>query len=425
MRIGIIGSGGSGMSAAWLLDKNHDVTLFEKRNYLGGHTHSVEVILNGKNHIIDDGAAWFSPSIYPYFNAYLDIVGVEFDWIPLSLTYYNQSKQQVNCMPPVTARNILAMFTSRTTLPELLALNKAVNAAKTIVANKQTSVDFKTFIDGLSVSEKIKENFLKPLLSGLWGAPYDETNTFSIYPLMKYIVYHKPSGLQYYNWKTMKGGTKNYIATVHKNLKKTTTILNAEVQKIEFNKENNTVQVFTKDNTYSFDKLIITGGARDSAMLLKNSIDYNQAFEILNQFKCYKATLATHSDVSLMPPDRKDWSVVNVTFNGVDSYATIWHGSKNNEDIFCSYINPDNGLPKNLHHTSEWWLPCETPEFYQLQNQLATVQGINNVYLGGDYTHDIGSHEDAILSSVNAVEKIAPDSERLIELKKAAALYKG
>ncbi len=412
------------MSAAWLLDKDHDVTLFEKRDYLGGHTHSVNVKRNGKNHVIDDGAAWFSPSIYPYFNSYLDMVGVEFDWIPLSLTYYNKQQEQVNCMPPVTARNIFKLFTNTTTLPELLALNKAVNKAQQLVSKKQTSIEFKTFIDGLSVSEKIKDSFIKPLLSGLWGAPYEQTNSFSIYPLMKYIVHHKPSGLQHYNWKTMKGGTKNYIDTVHKTLTNTTTVLNAEIQTIKHSNESNTLEVSTKDKTYTFDKVIITGGARDTAMLLNNNTDFTAAHEILNRFSYYKATLVTHSDISFMPPDRKDWSVVNVTYNGTDSYATIWHGSKNGEDIFCSYINAKEALPENLHHTSEWWLPCETPEFYSLQKELAKVQGINGVYFGGDYTSDIGSHEDAILSSVNAVEKIAPDSERLIQLKKAVSLLK-
>ncbi len=424
MKIGIIGSGGAGMCAAWLLDEHHDITLFEKRNYTGGHTHSVEVELNGQKYIIDDGAAWFSPSIYPNFNAYLDIVGVKYDWLPLSLTFYNKENKHANCMPPITARNILKLFTQKDTLRQLLALNKVVNASEKLVAEHETSVDFKTFIDGVSLSNKIKNGFIKPLLSGIWGAPFEQTNGFSIYPLMKYIVYHKPSGLQYYKWKTMKGGTMNYIATVRNTLRQTQTVLNSEVQKVEYDKDGKVV-VHTNDERYYFDKLIITGGARDAGMILKNSPDYQRASDILMRFKYYKATLATHSDLSFMPPDRRDWSIVNVTFDGSDSFASIWHGSKTNADIFCSYINAEKAQPQDLHHVSEWWLPCETPEFYELQKELATVQGVNNVYFGGDYTHDIGSHEDAIISAIRAVEKIDPASVRLNKLKKAASIFKG
>jgi predicted NAD/FAD-binding protein len=425
MKIGIIGSGGAGICAAWLLDGRHDITLFEKRNYLGGHTHSVNVEVGEKKYIIDDGAAWFSPSIYPYFNAYLETVGVGYNWLPLSLTFYNKAKDQVNCMPPVSGRNILKLFTKKKNLRHLLALNRVVNASKKLVTGKETCVDFETFIDNISMSESTRDDFIKPLLSGVWGAPYDQTNSFSIYPLMKYIVYHKPSGLKHYKWKVMKGGTRNYISTVHDTLKRTHTVLDTEVERIEHDDANNTVRVYTKDGVHTFDKVIITGGARDAGMILRTSPDYQKAHKILDSFKYYKATLATHSDLTYMPPDRQDWSIVNVTFCGIHSYATIWHGSGSNTDIFCSYVNAESAMPEHLHHVSEWWLPCETPRFYELQKELAEVQGLKNVYFGGDYTHDIGSHEDAILSAVSAVEKIDPGSERLIKLKRDASLIQG
>ena len=417
MKIGIIGSGGTGMCAAWLLDKDHDIILFEKNNYLGGHTHSVKVELNGKSQMIDDGVAWFSPKIYPYFNTYLDMVHVEYDWLPLSLTYYNKPNNHINCIPPITGRNIFRMFTKKNILSELLALNKAANAASKLVKQHKTNEDFKSFIERLPVSEKVKTDFLRPLLTGLWGAPFDQTNGFSIYPLMKYIVYHKPSGLKYYKWKIMKGGTKQYIETVHKSLNRTTTILNTEVIKIETDEVKNKVKVFTSTGTYFFDKLIITGGARDTSLILQHSPDFKKAHDILKQFKYYQATLATHSDISFMPPDKKDWAIVNVTFNGENSFSTIWHGSKTGEDIFCSYVNPTEKMPEKLHHVSQWWLPCEPPHFFELQTELAAVQGMSNVFFGGDYTHDIGSHEDAITSAIKAVEKIDPSSTRLIQLK--------
>jgi len=78
---------------------------------------------------------------------------------------------------------------------------------------------------------------------------------------------------------------------------------------------------------------------------------------------------------------------------------------QNNTDIFAAISILKVQCPKNLHHVSEWWLPCETPGFYELQKELSEVQGFKNVYFGGDYTHDIGSHEDAILSAVRAVER--------------------
>ena len=67
MKIGIIGTGGAGMTSAWLLDPNHEVTLLERSDTLGGHAHTVDVEIDGHVHHVDDGFSWFSDAIYPKF----------------------------------------------------------------------------------------------------------------------------------------------------------------------------------------------------------------------------------------------------------------------------------------------------------------------------------------------------------------------
>jgi predicted NAD/FAD-binding protein len=195
MKIGIVGSGGAGMCTAWLLDQDHEITLFEKKDYLGGNTHTVEVEVNGILHYVDDGANWFSPKIYPLFNRLLELQQIPFEWVPMSMTYYNTLTGNVNCMPPSTPRRFMQMFTKAHRLPELLLMNKVINASQKIVDNHETELTLGQFMDKLNLSDKQRNDFLKPLLSGVWGSPFDQTEDFSIYPLMKYLVYHKPSGL--------------------------------------------------------------------------------------------------------------------------------------------------------------------------------------------------------------------------------------
>lgn len=413
MKIAIIGSGGAASFAAWLLDENHTCHIFEKRNYLGGHTHSVEVKLNGRQFIVDDGAAWFSPKIYPLFNKYLELAKVEYDWIPLSLTYYDQSRNQSNCMPPIKLRNMLKMVSNPTILKQLLALNQAVKQAEALVAQKQSSQSLLDFVASLNLSAELKENFLIPLLAGVWGAPYQICGDFSIYPLMKYIVYHKPSGLKYFNWKVMRGGTKNYIATVHRQLKNVVSYTSCEIKNIQIDESTHKIQLTNPaGKSEDFDHLIITAGARDALKIVEKNVTLTYLSQILSRFEYYQARLATHSDTSLMPPNRKDWSVVNVSYNGSFSAATIWHGYNSNTDLFCSYLAPGQEV-KKLHHLSEWWLPCETPAFFEAQNALKQVQGINNIWIGGDYTNDIGSHEDALISALKIVQAIDPNNSKI------------
>lgn len=416
MKIGIIGSGGAGTCAAYLLDQHHEIVMLERKDYLGGNTHTVDVELDGHQYTIDDGAAWFSPTIYPFFNRYQEMAGIKFDWLPLSLTYHNKKTNETTCMPPVELRRIIQMFSKSHVLPQLLALNKVVNKSMKLVEDHNGSITYREFMNGINLSDWKKENFLKPLLSGVWGAPHHLIDGFAMYPLMKYVVYHKPSGLKYFDWKIMTGGTKNYIKTVHDHLKNTIVKSNSDVLKVEPNKDSGKVEVTLEGaEKMEFDHVIATSGGKDTKNMIQESEGMEDARSALAPFEYYLATLATHSDPSLMPPNRKDWSVVNVINKGDHADPTIWHGWKTGADIFCSYLSPGDE-PKNLHHISKWWLPCETPAFFAAQKELAKVQGKHNIWFGGDYTRDIGSHEDAIVSAIRAVSKIEPNSVRLKEM---------
>lgn len=421
MKIGIIGSGGAGMCAAWLLDEEHEVTLLEKNDYLGGNTHTVRVNINGQEHLVDDGAAWFSPKIYPHLNAFMDLTGVEYDMAPMSLTFHNKLTGNSTCMPPVELQTIYKMFSQRHALPEVLALYKVLNVTSELVKAKNTSITYKEFMQGMSGYTQLKETFLRPLLTALWGSPFSETDGFAMYPMVKYMVSHKPIPFTHYKMKVMRGGCQNYIGTVRAKLNKTGILLKDAVASIMPSEENKMVSVTTSSGkSFEFDHLIIAASAYDTRAILKNSKGFEGAAEILHRFKYYKALLATHSDISLMPPNRSDWSLVNVMSKGTYAASTIWSGKASGTDLFCSYIQ-EGERPQFLHHISEWWLPVETPEFFQTQKQLEPLQGLGKVWFAGDYTHDIGSHEDAIVSAVKAVERVAKTSNRLKALKRKMA----
>jgi len=416
MKIGIVGSGGAGMCTAWLLDQGHEITLFEKKDYLGGNTHTVEVELNGIMHYVDDGANWFSPTIYPLFNRLLELQQIPFEWVPMSMTYYNTLTGQVNCMPPSTPRRFVQMFTKAHRLPELLLMNRAINAAQELVKNHQTDMTLREFMDGLKISDHMRNGFLMPLLSGVWGSPFDQTEDFAVYPLMKYLVYHKPSGLSGFEWKVMKGGTRHYIQLMADSLQNTAILVKDGVQHVQPNPETGKVSVTSESGRiFELDKLIITAGARDAQIILKDTPHFDDVKKVLSRFEYYLATVCTHSDTRFMPPNRKDWSVVNVLHKGKHADATIWDGWNTDQNVFDSYINEGDD-PKHVHHVSQWWLPCETPDFFRAQKALEQVQGTQNIYFGGDYTQDIGSHENAIESAAEACKRIWPESDRLKQL---------
>ena len=419
MKIGIIGSGGAAHCGAWLLDQEHQVTMLEKKNYAGGDTHTVHVSIDGKDYPVDDGAAWFSPNIYPYFNRYIELAGVAYDWIPMSLTYYNSNNGNVTLLPPVDVKRLIPIFTKSHVLPRLLALVKVIMASIPIVKEKRSQVSYREFMETMNIPEELERTFIKPLLAGLWGSPKGRTADFSLYPLVKYLYYHKPTGLGYFKMKTMVGGTEKYIKTISDLLVNTDIKLGDGVVSIVPDQAKNKLMVKTESGaSFEFDKVLITAGAEATQPMLAHSPLLKQMHDALSPFEYYKALVATHSDISYMPPSRKDWSLVNITHDGHDSHSTIWHGMNTNTDIFCSYID-EGDKPKNLHYISKWQLPVETPGFFRAQQGIEPFQGQHNIFLCGAYTNDIGSHESAIVSAIKAVESIWPDSPRLKALKQA------
>ena len=163
-----------------------------------------------------------------------------------------------------------------------------------------------------------------------------------------------------------------------------------------------------------FDQVVVATGARDAARLIAQTDGVSSAQQALSGFEYYQAKVATHSDASFMPPNRKHWAVGNARYNGESADMTIWWGRNTGESVFASYVQ--DTLPEETHHVSSFWLPLETPRHFEAQAALAAVQGEGGLWFAGDYTRDIGSHEDAVVSAVAIAEKLAPDASRLAEL---------
>ena len=428
MKIAIIGSGGAGMSAAWMLDEEHEVTLFERNPTIGGHAHTVEVERDGHLHHIDDGFNWFSDRMYPRYMALLDHLQIGMRPVNMTMAFLDTRTGYELNMPPVGIGKILALLASPRRLRTLLQLNSAVGLAQRIVDEHDTSISGHEFIQRLGGSQDFNQNFLIPVMSGTWGCPHERTLDMAVYPLMKYIVLHKPSALGYFEWHVVEGGANAYIRKVAAALSERSTILvDNPVTAIERSPEG--VQIVDNEGeTHLFDHVIFACGGSDAAKILENTQTLTAQRDAARRFEYYTAHVATHCDPRWMPRDRKYWSVVNIRYTGDQADATIWDGMRFGTDVFDTYVRDDD-MPNEVHHVSAFRLPLETPDFFAAQAHLGTIQGQDSVWFAGDYTQDIGSHEDAVNSSVDVVAKISPSSSRyrfLAEIPAAAkAKYPG
>jgi predicted NAD/FAD-binding protein len=423
MKIAIIGSGGAGMSAAWLLDGHHQITVFERNAELGGHAHSVAIEHDGGTYFADDGFSWFSDALYPCFLRLLELNGVPTRIVPMSATFTQTRRARTFLLPPAGVRPLLRTVLNLPLLADLLQINRAINAAVPLVEAHDRALSWGEFLRRQRYSESFCREVLTPMVAGAWGGPYERVAEFSAYTLMKYFVFHRPSGLAEYPWHVIEGGAASYIERVARALPDVTFRTNARIATLA-RADSGGWNVIERDGrSESFDHVIVATGARDARTILADVSGLDETRRVLERFEYYAARVATHGDPSFMPPRREDWRVANVCWDGERSSLNIWVGRDRWHDLFTSYIGAR--VPDRCHHVSTFHLPLITPAFHAAQEDLGRLQGRDHLWFAGDWTRDIGCHEDAVVSAMRVCEALDPSSARLAALRSPRPLPAG
>jgi len=414
VKIAIIGSGGAGISAAWLLDKDNDVTLYERGATLGGHAHTVAVERDGATYNIDDGFSWFSDALYPSFLRLLELLGVPTRIIPMSLAVLRRNRNSTHVLPPTRLGALLKTVADVPWLIDLLRFNRVIDRTATIVRGGDRTISLGAFIERHGYREPFVSEVLRPILGGIWGAPYDRVDELAIYTLAKYLVFHRPSGLTRYPWHVVRGGASSYIEAAASGLRGQI-LRGTAVTMLERIATGGWTVVDSRGERRSFDHVVLAAGARDAARILTDVPGLDATRQILTSFEYYTVRIATHGDRWFMPSNPKDWCVANLNWDGRLANLTVWSGLPDNAPIFTSYVGERE--PQRIDHVSTFHLPLPTPNHYRAQAQLAARQGMDDLSFAGDWTHDFGSHEDAIVSAMQVCERISPNSSRLAALR--------
>jgi predicted NAD/FAD-binding protein len=214
MKIAIIGSGISGLVAAYRLSSDHEITLFEANSYVGGHTNTIEVDKDGEQHAVDTGFIVFNDRTYPNFVKLLDELGVES--VPTSMSFsvscdatgleYNGTSfnglfaQRSNLLRPRFYRMVRDIIRFNREAPELLS------------ASGSESITLSDYVRQHRYSREFVDQYLLPMGSAIWSCPPE---TFAQFP-MRFIVefYHNHGLMSLHNrptWRVIQGGSCRYV----------------------------------------------------------------------------------------------------------------------------------------------------------------------------------------------------------------------
>ena len=416
-RVAIIGGGASGLVTAWLLEQNHEVTLYEAQDHLGGHADSIPVKVDGTTVMVDTGAEFFYEQAYPHFLKLLRHFNVPLKSFSMVVTFYRTDRQDQIMLPPCHDGQIEWKSFQSDNLSRMLLMKVVLDNGHRLLQAHNTAVTLREFMDSLMLPSNFKDGFFYPFLAAQWGVSPADIQTYSAYDVLMYLVGNGDGGSVWYE---IQGGMKNYIDTVSASFRQVNVKLNARVTRIDKNHGLYSV-LDASGGRAEYDHIVFATDANVTSALLSHIPGEEALAALLGKVQYHLTKIAIHGDTRFMPSDRQDWRVINMRYNGVRAATTVYKQWKSKTPIFKSWITDDvraqedkgEALPGNLYGLFSFQHPTIDHHYFEAQEAVLPLQGVNNLWFAGMWTYNNDSHESAIISAMKVAERLAPASERL------------
>lgn len=417
MRIAVVGGGISGMMSWYLLQQKHDVTLFEAGDYLGGHTATKDVKVQGKTYAIDTGFIVFNNWTYPIFNRLLTELEVPFQPTEMSFSVKNSAQNleyNGNTLGSLFAqrRNLLRPSFWRM-LWDIVRFNKL---GKQLLNTDDADLDLSLgdFLQKYQFGKAIRDNYLLPMGAAIWSAGLADMPAF---PLRFFLRFFNNHGLlnisERPQWAVIKGGSKRYVEALQARLGTDNIRLNQKITAIERN-ESGAILHFATANSEHFDKVILACHS-DQALQLLGSAATEQERRVLGAITYQANEVVLHTDSSLLPVRKKAWAAWN--YNLAAKYserATLTYNMNILQGIeapvtFCVTLNNTLAIaPDAIVGVYHYAHPVYNEATLNAQQQRSTINGHNNTYFVGAYWYN-GFHEDGARSAVDVAAQLGVD----------------
>ena len=413
MKIGIIGAGVAGLTAAYLLSKKYNITLIERNKRLGGHTNTISVKENDKGIGVDTGFIVLNDRNYTNFKKLLNKLEVKIRDTDMSFSYYDESDGFNYAGTGISGyfaqkKNILSPKHYRFLLNVKKYSKKAANDVSNNVLIDETLGEYLIRND---FPKDIIDKFIIPMGAAVWSGSRNEISNFPVKMFLKFFDNHGILDLNNApQWHTVDGGSYTYVRKILDQFNGKI-IKGNGVEEIKRTKDK--VKVTLENNEkLLFDKVVCATHADQTYHMIKDhSIEEKL---ILEPWEYSKNKTILHTDISLMPPTKSAWACWNYVKNkdskdsdevSVTYYMNRLQGLKTKKDYLVT-LNPTKIIPKNkIIYETEYTHPKYTHSSLSTQKNIEKVNGLNHLYFCGSYCR-YGFHEDAVLSAVNVAKKL-------------------
>ena len=409
MKIAIIGAGISGLTAAYILSKKHSITLYEKNNYLGGHANTFQVAEKNKILAIDTGFIVFNHVNYPNLSKIFSDLNIEIEDSDMSFSVHNEKTHL-----EYNGTSISKIFSQKKNifninfllmLNDILKFNK--NSSAILNSPYSDKITVNEFIKSNNYKKDFVENYLIPLGSSLWSCPKEKFMNFSILFVIEFLHNHcmltvndRPI------WKTVKGGSKEYIKKMLLDSKNLEIIKNSVKKVVRDTKE---VSIFTEDNRSYYDEVIIACHP-DQALNLVDNLEVSEK-AILEPFKYEINSTLLHTDTTVLPSNKSIWASWNyrIPINSQEKVMVTYNMNKlqniDSKNTYCVSLNLGSKIDQEkIIKEFKYEHPIFFPGIAEYQAQHASLIRNKRISYCGAYW-GYGFHEDGVNSALKVCEK--------------------
>ena len=311
MRIAVIGAGVSGLVAAHLLAREHDVSVFEADSRIGGHTHTHDISVGTQRYQVDSGFIVFNRENYPLFSQLLDQLGIKAQSSQMSFAVRDERDGL-----EYKAHPLKSLFCQRRNIlrPRFLQMVRDIRRfykqAPAVLSEGDPQLLTGEYLRRHRYSHGFIEQHLIPMASALWSAPPQKIMAFPIQHMVRFFANHRM--LQFRNrpqWLTVAGGSSSYLEPLCSPFSQS---IHLEQQLQGIRRTADGVQLVLADGArIEFDRVVLACHSDQALRLLLDPSE--QEREILSPIKYQANRVTLHTDTRLLPHNKNAWAAWNVS----------------------------------------------------------------------------------------------------------------
>lgn len=409
MKIAIIGSGISGLSCAWLLNQKHDITVFEKNNYIGGHSNTASISYDNEQIAVDTGFIVFNFKTYPNLKGFFELLEV-----PIEKSNMSFGIKDLDTGFEYSGNDLAGVFAQKKNLLNL----KFLKMLKDIVTFNKKAIQLVekgsftegqslgSFVDSLQLGSYFKNYYLFPMAGAIWSCPLA---LIKDYPAKTFLQFFYNHGLltvtNQPQWYTVKGGSKEYVKKMTHSFKDKIK-LGCHIVKSQQSGD----KIILEDaagNQYTFDHVIFASHGDQTYHIIADKTEAEAS--ILSNITYSQNTAVLHKSSDQMPVNKSAWASWVYLSSQKENKVSLSYWMNNlqhtnpSKPLFVT-LNPIAPIPKeDIFGTYHYEHPIFDDKAVAAQQRLHHIQGKRNMWFCGAWTK-YGFHEDGLNSALEVVK---------------------